>query len=42
MSETSPIKGFIAGGFGGVCLVVTGHPFDTVKVRHTFSCGVSN
>lgn len=33
MNETSPIKGFIAGGFGGICLVVTGHPFDTVKVR---------
>lgn len=33
MSETSPIKGFIAGGFGGSCLVLIGHPFDTIKVR---------
>jgi solute carrier family 25 carnitine/acylcarnitine transporter 20/29 len=33
MAETSPSKGFIAGGFGGVCLVLTGHPLDTMKVR---------
>uniref|UniRef100_A0A0N5AVR0 Mitochondrial carnitine/acylcarnitine carrier protein n=1 Tax=Syphacia muris TaxID=451379 RepID=A0A0N5AVR0_9BILA len=26
-------KNFISGGFGGVCCVATGHPFDTVKVR---------
>lgn len=31
--ETAPTKEFLAGGFGGVCLVITGHPFDTVKVR---------
>jgi solute carrier family 25 carnitine/acylcarnitine transporter 20/29 len=24
---------FIAGGVGGVCSVIVGHPFDTVKVR---------
>lgn len=29
----SPIKDFIAGGFGGVCLVTAGHPLDTIKVR---------
>ncbi|CAG7833921.1 unnamed protein product [Allacma fusca] len=29
----SPIKNFLAGGFGGVCLVVAGHPLDTIKVR---------
>ncbi|GME79052.1 unnamed protein product [Ambrosiozyma monospora] len=26
------IKSFTSGGFGGVCAVVTGHPFDLVKV----------
>ncbi|TRZ03988.1 hypothetical protein DNTS_018902, partial [Danionella cerebrum] len=29
----SPVKNFIAGGLGGVCLVSVGHPLDTVKVR---------
>ncbi|XP_061430099.1 mitochondrial carnitine/acylcarnitine carrier protein [Lethenteron reissneri] len=29
----SPVKNFFAGGFGGVCLVFTGHPLDTIKVR---------
>lgn len=36
MSEkqrASPIKNFIAGGFGGTFLVITGHPLDTLKVR---------
>lgn len=28
----SPVKDFIAGGFGGMCLVIAGHPFDTIKV----------
>ena len=32
MAETSPFKGFIAGGVGGVCIVLTGHPLDTMKV----------
>jgi len=32
MAETSPAKGFVAGGFGGVCLVLSGHPLDTMKV----------
>ncbi|KAI3403222.1 CRC1 [Candida oxycetoniae] len=27
------VKSFTAGGFGGICAVVTGHPFDLVKVR---------
>ncbi|XP_043203956.1 mitochondrial carnitine/acylcarnitine carrier protein-like isoform X2 [Amphibalanus amphitrite] len=31
--KVSPAKDFIAGGFGGSCLVVTGHPLDTIKVR---------
>uniref|UniRef100_A0A8C4NBR3 Mitochondrial carnitine/acylcarnitine carrier protein n=1 Tax=Eptatretus burgeri TaxID=7764 RepID=A0A8C4NBR3_EPTBU len=29
----SPLKNFFAGGFGGVCLVLAGHPLDTIKVR---------
>lgn len=29
----SPFKNFLAGGFGGVCLVFAGHPLDTIKVR---------
>lgn len=34
MSEnSSPIKYFLCGGFGGVCTVLAGHPMDTVKVR---------
>ncbi|ODV90220.1 hypothetical protein CANCADRAFT_25309 [Tortispora caseinolytica NRRL Y-17796] len=27
------IKSFVAGGVGGVCSVLTGHPFDLLKVR---------
>jgi len=30
---SSLAKDFIAGGVGGSCLVVVGHPFDTIKVR---------
>ena len=26
-------KSFVAGGFGGICVVLSGHPFDTIKVR---------
>lgn len=29
----SPLKDTLAGGFGGVCVVLAGHPFDTIKVR---------
>ncbi|XP_053626777.1 mitochondrial carnitine/acylcarnitine carrier protein isoform X1 [Cherax quadricarinatus] len=29
----SGIKDFLAGGFGGACTVVVGHPLDTMKVR---------
>uniref|UniRef100_A0A4W3JS36 Mitochondrial carnitine/acylcarnitine carrier protein n=1 Tax=Callorhinchus milii TaxID=7868 RepID=A0A4W3JS36_CALMI len=28
-----PAKNFFAGGFGGMCLVLAGHPLDTIKVR---------
>lgn len=37
----SPIKNFLAGGFGGVCLVFVGHPLDTVKVRGVWIWGLS-
>ncbi|KAJ7380098.1 hypothetical protein OS493_010808 [Desmophyllum pertusum] len=31
--STSGVRNFFAGGFGGVCCVTVGHPFDTIKVR---------
>ena len=31
--NTSAFKNFVAGGVGGVCLVLVGHPLDTIKVR---------
>ena len=31
--QPGALKSFIAGGVGGVCLVVVGHPLDTIKVR---------
>lgn len=31
--SNSVVKNFIAGGFGGTCLVFAGHPLDTIKVR---------
>ncbi len=30
-----PFKNFVAGGFGGACLVIIGHPPDTIKVCFT-------
>lgn len=30
--STNPFKYFLAGGFGGVCTVLVGHPLDTIKV----------
>ena len=37
------IKSFAAGGFGGVCAVAVGHPFDLVKVRlQTAASGTYN
>ncbi|KAJ2159714.1 carnitine transporter [Coemansia sp. RSA 552] len=30
---TSGVKSFLSGGFGGMCLVVAGHPLDLLKVR---------
>jgi len=32
-NRISPVKNFFAGGFGGICTVFIGHPFDTIKVR---------
>uniref|UniRef100_A0A671PYU4 Mitochondrial carnitine/acylcarnitine carrier protein-like n=1 Tax=Sinocyclocheilus anshuiensis TaxID=1608454 RepID=A0A671PYU4_9TELE len=31
--RVSPLKNFVAGGVGGVCLLFAGHPLDTIKVR---------
>jgi len=31
--QQSVFKDFVAGGVGGICLVVTGQPLDTIKVR---------
>ncbi|KAI9661273.1 MAG: carnitine transporter [Bathelium mastoideum] len=40
---SSSIRNFIAGGVGGVCAVIVGHPFDLVKVRlQTAEKGVYN
>ena len=33
--RVSEVKNFLAGGFGGICTVISGHPFDTIKVRHS-------
>ncbi|XP_078063010.1 mitochondrial carnitine/acylcarnitine carrier protein-like [Mustelus asterias] len=31
--RVSPLRNLLAGGVGGVCLILAGHPLDTVKVR---------
>uniref|UniRef100_A0A4W6EW09 Si:dkey-150i13.2 n=1 Tax=Lates calcarifer TaxID=8187 RepID=A0A4W6EW09_LATCA len=31
--RVSPLKNFVAGGVGGACLLLAGHPLDTIKVR---------
>lgn len=31
--SVSSLRDFAAGGVGGICAVVVGHPFDLVKVR---------
>lgn len=37
------LRSFVAGGVGGICAVITGHPFDLVKVRlQTTEKGVYN
>ncbi|KAG8003035.1 Mitochondrial carnitine/acylcarnitine carrier protein [Nibea albiflora] len=32
-AKVSPLKNFIAGGVAGACLLLAGHPLDTIKVR---------
>ena len=32
-STLSGLRSLVAGGVGGICAVVVGHPFDLVKVR---------
>jgi solute carrier family 25 carnitine/acylcarnitine transporter 20/29 len=32
-STLAQVRSFVAGGVGGICAVVVGHPFDLVKVR---------
>lgn len=31
--RVSPLKNFVAGGVGGLCLLFAGHPLDTIKVK---------
>ena len=31
-AQPGPLKDLVAGGVGGMCLVITGHPLDTIKV----------
>uniref|UniRef100_H2TW33 Si:dkey-150i13.2 n=1 Tax=Takifugu rubripes TaxID=31033 RepID=H2TW33_TAKRU len=31
--RASPLKNFVAGGVAGACLLLAGHPLDTIKVR---------
>ncbi|KAI9786562.1 MAG: carnitine transporter [Peltula sp. TS41687] len=39
----SNLRSFVAGGVGGVCAVIVGHPFDLIKVRlQTAERGVYN
>lgn len=32
--SSSALKNFLAGGVGGIALVIAGHPLDTIKVRN--------
>ncbi|XP_059189335.1 mitochondrial carnitine/acylcarnitine carrier protein isoform X1 [Centropristis striata] len=32
-ARVSPLKNFVAGGVAGACLLLAGHPLDTIKVR---------
>lgn len=33
VKQPGALKSFLAGGAGGICLVLVGHPLDTIKVR---------
>ena len=35
--EAGGLRSFVAGGVGGVCTVVSGQPFDTLKVNSILS-----
>lgn len=39
--STSGVKNFLAGGFGGICCVVSGHPLDTIKVNYVVNKMIS-
>lgn len=41
-NQTSPVKYFLAGGLGGVCTVIVGHPLDTIKVCFQFLLRLNN
>jgi solute carrier family 25 (mitochondrial carnitine/acylcarnitine transporter), member 20/29 len=42
-SSLQSLRALVAGGVGGVCAVIVGHPFDLVKVRmQTAEKGVYN
>lgn len=41
MGDTVAYKEYLAGLLGGVATVITGHPFDTVKV-YVFDLGSAN
>ena len=30
------LNSFVAGSVGGMCFLIVGYPFDTIKVRHYF------
>ena len=38
LKKVNPFKDFLAGGVGGACLVITGHPLDTIKVSFVEQC----
>lgn len=37
MTDLGPAEYFLCGGVGGVCTVLVGHPFDTIKVSDLFA-----
>lgn len=40
--QESGLKSFLSGGFGGVCIVLVGHPLDLVKVRMQTGAATGN
>lgn len=36
-ARVSPLKNFVAGGVAGACLLLAGHPLDTIKVTDHLS-----